>query len=139
MARIRSLRWCTRRGTSCLQATHEKKLARDLKRPETVNSPSGDVNSYEPMMSITLLLGLSSVGGASFNVPVSSRFCPSDVSYLIVAEKLLSNYSRHDIQPAQHLQEIVSILLDVVDELDRLDWSLGGGIGACDQQGKCNL
>lgn len=65
---------------------------------KSVNSPSGDVNSYEPMMSITLLLGLSSVGGASFNVPVSSRFCPSDVSYLIVAEKLLSNYSRHDIQ-----------------------------------------
>lgn len=47
------------------------------------NLPSGDVNSYDPTMSITLLFGLSSVGGASFKVPVSSRFWPSEVSYLI--------------------------------------------------------
>lgn len=49
--------------------------------------PSGEVNSYDPMMSMALLFGLSSVGGASFKVPVSSRFCPSDVSYLIVSRE----------------------------------------------------
>lgn len=38
-----------------------------------------------------------------------------------------------------YLQEVVAALLDVVDELERLDWSLGGCGGACDQQGKCNL
>lgn len=55
--------------------------------------PSGEVNSYDPTMSITLLFGLSSVGGASFNVPVSSRFCPSDVSYLIVFKRLINYFS----------------------------------------------
>lgn len=39
----------------------------------------------------------------------------------------------------KYLQEVVAALLDVVDELESLDWSLGGCGGACDQQGKCNL
>lgn len=45
--------------------------------------PSGVVNSYDPMMSIALVAPFSSVGVTSFKLPDSSRFWPSEVSYLI--------------------------------------------------------
>jgi hypothetical protein len=92
------------------------------------------------MMSITLLFGLSSVGGASFNVPVSSRFCPSDVSYLIVGKNdSLFNHFGHCAARLSDSQEVVSIFLDVVDELKSLNWSLRGSAGACNEEGECNL
>jgi hypothetical protein len=38
-----------------------------------------------------------------------------------------------------HSQEVVSVLLDVIDELDGLDRGLWGSAGACDEESECNL